>query len=122
MKLFGWLSKRRAVEQPRPLPEDEPLWVVVDRELATAGVPRATRREIAVRVENWELRRELKELHELPRTIMVNPVHNRVHTPGVTKPRNCVTTKPKRNRAAYMRTYRANQAKLRVVTRDGDAA
>ena len=31
-------------------------------------------------------------------------------------------TRPKRSRAKYMRTYRANQAKLRVVTRDGDVA
>src|SRR5262245_5752598 len=31
-------------------------------------------------------------------------------------------TKPKRSRAKYMRNYRANQAKLRVVTRDGDVA
>src|SRR5262245_45977151 len=117
-----WPFKRKDPPPPPLPPEDQPLWLLVDRELVAAGVPRAARREIAVRVENWELRRELKELYELPRTITVNPVHNRVHKPNVTKPRNRVTNKPKRNRAAYMRTYRANQAKLRVVTRDGDAA
>jgi len=49
--------------------------------------------------------------------------------PRVTKPslvtRNQVCNqeiRPKRSRAKYMRTYRANQAKLRVVTRDGDVA
>jgi len=58
------------------------------------------------------------------------PVSERTHKPRVTRPPQVVTrnhvrnqsTKSKRSRAKYMRTYRANQAKLKLVTRDGDAA
>jgi hypothetical protein len=121
-----WPFKRKEPEPPPPPPEDEPLWLIVDRELAAAGVPRATRRDIAVRVENWELRRALKELHTIPRTIMVNPVHKPVQKPRVTKPQEVTRNRvkrarspKKRNRANYMRDYRA---RLRVVTRNGDAA
>jgi len=120
-----WPFKRKDPE-PEPLPEDEPLWVLVDRLLA-GRLTWDDRAYIRVCVENWELRRENRELRleELHRRAAVNAPM--VHKPRpVTKPkpvtrnikRNSATPK-KPSRASYMRRYRANRAKLRVVTRDG---
>src|SRR5215510_1916585 len=43
-------------------------------------------------------------------------------TPSAAKPRNRRNQQPKRNRADYMRKYRSNRTKLRVVTDNGGEA
>jgi hypothetical protein len=129
MSLLDLLPWRRTVEQqPDPLPEDEPLWVLVDRLLA-GRVSRDERAYICSRVENWELRLENKRLRldQLHRQAAANAAM--VHKPPVTKPKVVVTRNhvrhgpKKRNRANCMRNYRN---RLKLVTdntpRGGDAA
>jgi len=116
-----WPFKRRDDQGPEPLPEDQPLWVLVDNLLA-GRLPRDERAYIRVCVENWELRRENKELRleELHRRAAVNAAM--VHKP-LLKPRR-VNKRVKRSRAnnrrAYMREYmRKRRASPRLVSRDG---
>jgi hypothetical protein len=131
-------------KEPSPMPEWQewtPLSNLLE-ELLRAGWPSG---EIIWAIRVAELWQEL-EAH-IPMTITwvgekpastsaPDEVGNTSVTPArrlrVTKPRNQRkrgTTKPKRNRAKYMRAYRANRLKPRLVTRngglvtdDGDAA
>jgi|SRR5215470_11921871 len=119
MKLLFWRKDQAA--DPEPLPEDQPLWVLVDNLLA-GRLPRDERAYIRVCVENWELRRENKELRleELHRRAAVNAamVHKPVHKPRPVNKR--VKRSGANNRRAYMREYmRKRRASPRLVSRDG---
>jgi len=119
MKLLFWRKDQAA--DPEPLPEDQPLWVLVDSLLA-GRLPRDERAYIRVCVENWELRRENKELRleELHRRAAVNAamVHKPVHKPRPVNKR--VKRSGANNRRAYMREYmRKRRASPRLVSRDG---
>ena len=123
-----WPFKRRDDQGPEPLPEDQPLWVLVDNLLA-GRLPRDERAYIRVCVENWELRRENKELRleELHRRAAVNAamVHKPVHKPRPVRPMSTQMSTRKRPAAlrAKWRQQKANQrAKLKLVHPTKDAS
>jgi len=123
-----WPFKHRDDPEAEPLPEDQPLWVLVDSLLA-GRLPRDERAYIRVCVENWELRRENKDLRlqELHRRAAVNAtmVHKPVPKPRPVRPR--VNKRPAKRgvnkanrRSAYMREYmRKRRASPRLVSKDG---
>src|SRR5262245_65862118 len=95
-----WPFKHRDDPEAEPLPEDQPLWVLVDGLLA-GRLPRGERAYVRVCVENWELRRELNRvrLDELHRMAAANRtvVHKPVHKPRPVKQRTRVN-RPANNR------------------------
>jgi hypothetical protein len=126
MKL-PWPFKRQDPEpETEPLPEDQPLWVLVDNLLA-GQVPRDQRAYIRVCVENWELRRELKQvrLDELHRLAAANlgMVHKPLPKPRPVRPLSAPTRR-KRQQEKWARQKRNQRQRLKLVhpAKDGNAA
>jgi hypothetical protein len=124
-----WPFRKKAPDQEPDDDADEPVEIIVTplaglvHELLAAGAPpyAVVKAVQAVEAEGARTEARVRAQMSAAMTAKREPDKPRVARPRnrVTKSRvTSVTTKAKRSRAEYMRTYRARRG-LRVVTRDG---